>query len=926
MSDDVLITPASRKIEFKDSGGNIDGTIQLDSSGNLVLTSSVGLLIGDLDADIHIGDGSNTVDMVFDFAGSIYSAANQDLTIGKKSLGGNNVKIDTPAMMRITSAYGYVDIGPNNASWSHFYTDRPKYYFNKGVIVDEGIIGSYNEDLKLVTDQDETRVTIKATDGQVLIGKTAGEASIDRLLEVDGTIAAFDSGQSAGVGFHMGNSEGEFLIYTDGGALIVKDYAGSDTYPFKIEGAAQNDTLVVNTGGDVTVKDQLYIGSEIIHSGDTNNKIAFGTDTQTFTTAGSARMTIEADGDIAMTEDLDVAKHFSFNTQHVGGSAGGSTDTENGANTWCKILTWDPGTTQYRDLSLTLGITCVDVGSQNQAIIGVYGRSNGTGSAHTMGIKVISMVSASQLRDDSFKMITEGWGQPIELWMKKYGSYTTWNWNEIAKKLGSSTTLTYSSNSAWQSTEPVKTGGTPASVRSFGTVIEGRQSVLNLYHNQNVSQLSAGDVLSTISFRKHTGHGGNESIRIYNVQGDSGSSGASDDYHTSDLRISTRKIGTNAYTDRFTILGQEGHVGIGTMSPTFVSGSGLHIYDSTQANLRLEDAAGEFFDVAMQNGDAYLINRVSDGFMSFRTNSTERIRITSGGDVGIGTASPDTSLHVKGSGLQYLKLESTDDNAGVQIMSDSLDSWLIYSPDGTPDLRFFTDTGYSVSGDAADLVEVMTLDGTNHRVGIGDTSPNGVLHVYRNDSTTTVPLLKLHEDSVYADNPTLEVITDRTDGAIPSISVTGGAVTAAGPNGWGTWEKETFFKHSYGTSTGQGSGLINRTHDGVGTINNFTLPYDAKLRAVVVSYSFSGTTSSTADQTWRLFHSGNPANVISDFTFDLNNDMTNMHGNFYVYVATGLDIQMDKNKSISVRRESGNLNIQNQVRFDVYFTRHTGNF
>ena len=409
------------------------------------------------------------------------------------------------------------------------------------------------------------RMRIKE-DGQVLIGKTASVAYIDRKLEVEGSIAAASSG-TGGVGFNMKNSEGEFLMYTDGGALIVKDYAGSDTYPFKIEGAAQNDTLVVNTGGDVTVKDALTIGSEIIHSGDTNNKIGFGTDTQTFTTAGSARMTIEADGDIAMTEDLDVAKHFSFDTQHVGGSASGSTGTENGANTWCKILSWDPSTTQYRDLSLTLGITEVDVGSQNQAIITVYGRSNGTNSAHTMGIKVISLISASHLQDDSFKLITEGWGQPIELWMKKYGSYGTFNWNEVAKKVANNSTLTYFSNSAWQSTEPVKTGGTPASARSFGTVIEGRQAVLNLYHNQNVSGLSAGDVLSTISFRKHTGHAGNETIRIYNVQGDSGSSGASDDYHTSDLRISTRKIGTNSYFDRFTILGQEGYVGIGTMSP-----------------------------------------------------------------------------------------------------------------------------------------------------------------------------------------------------------------------------------------------------------------------------------------------------------------------------------------------------------------------
>jgi hypothetical protein len=227
---------------------------------------------------------------------------------------------------------------------------------------------------------------------------------------------------------------------------------------------------------------------------------------------------------------------------------------------------------------------------------------------------------------------------------------------------------------------------------------------------------------------------------------------------------------------------------------------------------------------------------------------------------------------------------------------------------------------------------------TAGRLGIGDTTPDAMLDVesndgsiptglfYRNDSSTSASLLKLVEDSTYADNPTLEVITDRTDGAIPSISVVGGAVTASGPNGWGTWERQTFYKHSYGTATGQGSGLINASHNGVGTINSFTLPYDAKLRAVVVTYSFNTSTSSTADQTWRFFHSGDPANVVSNFTFDVDNDMTNTHGNFYVYVATGLDITMNKNKTYSVRRESGTLNIQSAVRFDVYFTRHTTNY
>ena len=87
MSDDVLITPASRKIEFKDSGGNVDGLIALSAGGNLQITSTGTIEIGDISEDIHIGNGTEAVDLVFDFASRIYSAANQDLTIGKGTLG-----------------------------------------------------------------------------------------------------------------------------------------------------------------------------------------------------------------------------------------------------------------------------------------------------------------------------------------------------------------------------------------------------------------------------------------------------------------------------------------------------------------------------------------------------------------------------------------------------------------------------------------------------------------------------------------------------------------------------------------------------------------------------------------------------------------------------------------------------------------------
>ena len=438
---------------------------------------------------------------------------------------------------------------------------------------------------------------------------------------------------------------------------------------FEQDGGTQHSAIGSHSGSN-TDNNALILSNSVSSSG-----IEAGMIFKTGTTSGYAnaveRMRITPAGDITMTEDLDVAKHFSFDTQHVGGSAGGSTGTENGANTWCKILSWDPGTGQYKDLSLTLGITAVDVGSQNQAIINVYGRSNATNGAHTIGVKVISLISTVHLQDDSFKMITEGWGQPIELWMKKYGNYGTYNWNEIAKKQASSTTLTYSSNSAWQSTEPVKTNGSPQATRSYGTVIETRNPVLNLYHNQNVSGLSAGDVLSTISFRKHTTTGGNETIRIYNVQGDSGNSGASDDYHTSDLRISTRKIGTNAYTDRFTILGQEGYVGIGTMSPAVP----LHVESGNNeaarflgsgndAFIKIQEPTGSENVVLGSTGGTGFVGSASNNNFAIRANNSNKMFVTSAGKVGIGTSSPTGILTITNSGHDMIHLNRTVDNEG----------------------------------------------------------------------------------------------------------------------------------------------------------------------------------------------------------------------------------------------------------------------
>ena len=50
--------------------------------------------------------------------------------------------------LRIKTNSGYVDVGPMNTSWSHFSTDRGKFYFNKEVRA-ESVLGIYNQNTYL---------------------------------------------------------------------------------------------------------------------------------------------------------------------------------------------------------------------------------------------------------------------------------------------------------------------------------------------------------------------------------------------------------------------------------------------------------------------------------------------------------------------------------------------------------------------------------------------------------------------------------------------------------------------------------------------------------------------------------------------------------------------------------------------------------
>jgi hypothetical protein len=184
---------------------------------------------------------------------------------------------------------------------------------------------------------------------------------------------------------------------------------------------------------------------------------------------------------------------------------------------------------------------------------------------------------------------------------------------------------------------------------------------------------------------------------------------------------STQLFGTND-TERLRI-DSAGNVGIGTSSPASkmqISGSGtqeLLITNTDVGSLSLRHAV-----------TIATLGTVDNIPLKFETNSTERLRITSAGDVGIGTSSPAERLSISGN------LSFSDINSRILFRNDAARVVGVENEQSSPnsDLNIFA-RGISgawhgrikfyTSFNSASLTERMRIDSAGN-VGIGTSSPS----------------------------------------------------------------------------------------------------------------------------------------------------------------------------------------------------------
>jgi hypothetical protein len=194
----------------------------------------------------------------------------------------------------------------------------------------------------------------------------------------------------------------------------------------------------------------------------------------------------------------------------------------------------------------------------------------------------------------------------------------------------------------------------------------------------------------------------------------------------------------------------DGKVGIGTTSPDEaleVNGD-VKISGASSGNAGVLHFGGVSDDVKIAGFDR---NSSPTNSMLFYTNTAERMRIDSSGNVGIGTSSPASKIHVSGSGAQEIRLTRT--GGGDRSYSTSIGGSLEYNiRDETAGVnRLSISTAGNVGIGTSSPTSELTINGgatstdvrlqnTNSGsgagngldIGLGSVGDNGYIYLYEN--------------------------------------------------------------------------------------------------------------------------------------------------------------------------------------------------
>jgi hypothetical protein len=184
-------------------------------------------------------------------------------------------------------------------------------------------------------------------------------------------------------------------------------------------------------------------------------------------------------------------------------------------------------------------------------------------------------------------------------------------------------------------------------------------------------------------------------------------------------------------------------LGIGTTSPSTI----CHLYKASYPVLTIQSSSYQSSLGIDTSSGTLVLNNESNGALAFNTNATERMRITSGGNVGIGVIPQFTiggyvSMEIGTAGLLY---STTNTNNSTVTLASNVyynGGWKYKNNSGASlfgqnDGSFTFETAPTgTSGSSATITERMRIT-SGGRVGIGFTSPVAKLSVRGEDNTSS---------------------------------------------------------------------------------------------------------------------------------------------------------------------------------------------
>jgi len=416
---------------------------------------------------------------------------------------------------------------------------------------------------------------------------------------------------------------------------------------------------------------------------------------------------------------LNVKGNFVAQSQYVASTAAGNTNASDGANTWAKVCTFDPGGGQYKDANIILGVTNFNSSNPASAIISVKFRTNAHQNAYNMDVAYIAKTGGVELDEDSFKIFSDGGAgnncvSTMELWVNKASTWSGFNFYEISMRTNYITGLTYHMNSAWQASAPTNTTqtavtdgielGLSTKMTDNKKLYFGGGKDLQIYHDGNhswINDTGTGD-LKIDSSRIRLYHGGNE--ELYTA---SGAIVVTGDLVVDGEGTTSSNITFNRAIDAF--------IKVDTMTGT----------DDTGKNLTLQAGRG----TGTGSGGSIFFQTADVGGSSNSTANPaiNKMTILGNGNVGIGVDAPGSKLEV-GTTNAIVEANAATNGSGV--------GWFKVSDEGTSRWSMGLSKNAGLSGadfhifeDASSNNPRFTVkDGGN--VGIGNTNPGFKLDVH----------------------------------------------------------------------------------------------------------------------------------------------------------------------------------------------------